>query len=78
MPYEERVRESMQHLIHAIKSYLFLKNDNKFFDLINTWYRFSNEPLKRSLERFAKFPIPLPKKRISQSSSSIILYLDRR
>jgi NTE family protein len=32
--------------------------DTKFFDLYgNTWYRFSNEPLKRSLERFAKFPI---------------------
>jgi NTE family protein len=31
--------------------------DQKFFDAYNTWYRFSNEPLKRSLERFAKFPI---------------------
>jgi hypothetical protein len=31
--------------------------DNKFFDLYNTWFRFSNEPLKRSLEKFAKFPI---------------------
>jgi NTE family protein len=32
--------------------------DNRFFDLIwNTRYRFSNEPLKKSLERFAKFPI---------------------
>ncbi len=32
--------------------------DAKFFDLCgNTWYRFSNEPLKRSLEKFAKFPI---------------------
>jgi NTE family protein len=32
--------------------------DNKFLDLFgNTWYRFSNEPLKRSLEKFAKFPI---------------------
>jgi NTE family protein len=31
--------------------------DNKFFDSYNTWYRFSNEPLRRSLERFAKFPI---------------------
>jgi NTE family protein len=27
--------------------------DNKFLDLFgNTWYRFSNEPLKRSLEKF--------------------------
>lgn len=32
--------------------------DKKFLDLYgNTWYRFSNEPLKRSLEKFAKFPI---------------------
>jgi len=32
--------------------------DSRFFDSYNnTWYRFSNEPLKRSLERFAKFPI---------------------
>jgi predicted acylesterase/phospholipase RssA len=32
--------------------------DVKFWDLCgNTWYRFSNEPLKRSLEKFAKFPI---------------------
>jgi NTE family protein len=32
--------------------------DSRFFDSYNnTWFRFSNEPLKRSLERFAKFPI---------------------
>ena len=31
--------------------------DNKFLDYWNTWYRFSNEPLKQSLKRFAKFPI---------------------
>jgi NTE family protein len=32
--------------------------DKKFFDYLwNTWYRFSNEPLRKSLERFAKFPI---------------------
>jgi NTE family protein len=32
--------------------------DNRFFDfLTNTWYRFSNEPLRKSLKRFAKFPI---------------------
>jgi NTE family protein len=35
--------------------------DNKFFDLDNVWYRYSNEPLKRSLERFAKFPIATTK-----------------
>jgi predicted acylesterase/phospholipase RssA len=32
--------------------------DKRFFDFLwNTWYRFSNEPLRKSLERFAKFPI---------------------
>jgi NTE family protein len=31
--------------------------DNRFFDFFNTWFRFSNAPLKRSLEKFAKFPI---------------------
>ncbi len=31
--------------------------DNKFYDSQNTWYLFSNEPLRKSLERFAKFPI---------------------
>jgi NTE family protein len=32
--------------------------DNRFFDFLwNTWYRFSNEPLRKSLEKFAKFPI---------------------
>jgi NTE family protein len=31
--------------------------DTRFFDLQNIWYRFNSEPLKRSLERFAKFPI---------------------
>jgi NTE family protein len=31
--------------------------DSRFYDSDNTWYRYSNEPLRRSLERFAKFPI---------------------
>jgi NTE family protein len=31
--------------------------DNKFYDSVNTWYRYNNEPLRQSLERFAKFPI---------------------
>lgn len=32
--------------------------DNRFFDFMNnTWYRFSNKPLRESLERFARFPI---------------------
>jgi NTE family protein len=31
--------------------------DRRFFDPVNTWYLFSNEPLKKSLEKFAKFPI---------------------
>ena len=33
------------------------EHDKKFFDPINQWYRFDNEPLKKSLEKFAKFPI---------------------
>ena len=33
-------------------------HDRRFFDYLgNTWYRFSNQPLKKSLERFVKFPI---------------------
>jgi NTE family protein len=36
-------------------------HDNKFFDSDNIWYRYSNEPLKRSLERFARFPIATTK-----------------
>jgi predicted acylesterase/phospholipase RssA len=31
--------------------------DSRFFDPTNTWYVYSHEPLKRSLEKFAKFPI---------------------
>jgi NTE family protein len=31
--------------------------DTKFYDSENTWYRYSSKPLRRSLERFAKFPI---------------------
>jgi NTE family protein len=31
--------------------------DTRFFDPVNIWYRFDSGPLKRSLERFAKFPI---------------------
>jgi len=31
--------------------------DTRFFDPQNIWYRFDSSPLKRSLERFAKFPI---------------------
>ena len=31
--------------------------DTKYFDFQNIWFHFDSEPLKRSLERFAKFPI---------------------
>ncbi|MGB8937146.1 MAG: patatin-like phospholipase family protein, partial [Candidatus Nitrosopolaris sp.] len=31
--------------------------DTRFFDFQNVWYRFDSGALKRSLERFAKFPI---------------------
>ena len=42
--------------------------DTKFFDPLNTWFRFDSEPLKRSLERFAKFPI---KTSFDEKSSSL-------
>jgi NTE family protein len=33
-------------------------HDRRFFDFFgNIWYRYSNEPLRKSLERFVKFPI---------------------
>lgn len=31
--------------------------DKKFLDPLNAWYRYDNNPLKKSLEKFAKFPI---------------------
>jgi NTE family protein len=31
--------------------------DDKFFDPMNMWFRYDNDPLKKSLERFVKFPI---------------------
>jgi predicted acylesterase/phospholipase RssA len=31
--------------------------DTKFFNVLNNWYRYSNQYLKQSLEQFAKFPI---------------------
>ena len=33
------------------------EHDKKFFDPFNVWYRYDNQPLKKSLEKFAKFPI---------------------
>ena len=38
-------------------SFLSPQLDTKFFDPQNIWYRFDSGPLKKSLERFAKFPI---------------------
>jgi len=31
--------------------------DKRFLDPLNAWYRYDNNPLKKSLEKFAKFPI---------------------
>lgn len=31
--------------------------DRRFLDPVNTWFLYSNEPLKKSLDKFAKFPI---------------------
>ncbi len=41
----------------TVFSPLISQVDTKFFDHQNIWYRFDSGPLKRSLERFAKFPI---------------------
>jgi len=43
--------------VPTVFSPLIPQFDTKFFDLQNLWYRFDSGPLKRSLERFAKFPI---------------------
>ena len=36
---------------------LLPKPDNRFFDIYNTWYPYTNNPLKKSLEKFVNFPI---------------------
>jgi NTE family protein len=43
--------------VPAVFSPLIPLVNTRFFDLLKIWYRFDNEPLKRSLERFVKFPI---------------------
>ncbi|HEY7080321.1 MAG TPA: patatin-like phospholipase family protein [Nitrososphaeraceae archaeon] len=43
--------------VPTVFSPLLPQLDSKFFDPSNIWYRFDNGPLKRSLEKFAKFPI---------------------
>ena len=43
--------------VPAVFSPLIPLVDTRFFDLLKIWYRFDSEPLKRSLERFARFPI---------------------
>ena len=55
--YYSAIEFSLMGVPHVF-SPLIPKLDSKFLNLFgNTWYRFSNEPLKRSLEKFAKFPI---------------------
>jgi len=43
--------------VPAVFSPLIPQLDTRFFDPQNIWFRFDSGPLKRSLERFAKFPI---------------------
>lgn len=31
--------------------------DTRFFDLFNTWYHYDNNPLRKSIQQFAEFPI---------------------
>jgi NTE family protein len=47
--------------------------DKKFCDFHNTWYRYDSQPLKRSLERFAKFPIATSFDEESYSQPRLIL-----
>ena len=43
--------------VPTVFSPLIPQLDTKFFDYQNLWYKFDSGPLKRSLERFVKFPI---------------------
>jgi len=43
--------------VPTVFSPLIPQLDTRFFDPQNIWFRFDSGPLKRSLERFAKFPI---------------------
>jgi NTE family protein len=43
--------------VPTVFSPLIPQLDTKFFDPLNIWFRFDSGPLKRSLEKFAKFPI---------------------
>ena len=55
-----RYYSSKQSVITGVPTVFFPlvpQFDTRFFDSLNIWYRFDPEPLKRSLERFAKFPI---------------------
>jgi NTE family protein len=59
-----RYYSAMEFAIYGVPNVFYPHGptyDDKFFDVNNIWYRFSNEPLKRSLERFAKFPISTTK-----------------
>src|SRR5574342_304291 len=47
-----------------------LQFDSKFFDPQNAWYRYDNRPLKKSLERFARFPIATSRE---QNQPSLLL-----
>ena len=43
--------------VPTVFSPLMPQLDTKYFDPQNIWYHFDSKPLKRSLEKFAKFPI---------------------
>jgi NTE family protein len=45
--------EGVPHVFNPAKAL----EDRRFLDPANTWYLYSNEPLKKSLEKFANFPI---------------------
>lgn len=50
-------KEFMLTGVQHVFSSAIARPDTKFFDPLNTWYMYNNQPLKESLEKFAKFPI---------------------
>jgi len=47
------ITEGVQNVFTPSKYYA----DGRFLDPSNTWYLYSNDPLKKTLEKFVKFPI---------------------
>jgi NTE family protein len=55
-----RYYDTKQFMFRGVPNVFILSKmleDRRFLDPVNTQYLYSNEPLKKSLEKFAKFPI---------------------